>query len=265
MDHPFPKIIFEKKYQGLWLDHCDSTNQVAREWAEQGALQGSWVVARTQSLGRGRLGRQWISRPGNLFFSMVVRFEPLSLWSWLPLLASISLIEAIKTSGWSSPLLQIKWPNDLGWLDASGEFHKVAGILCESQTGKNASVIIGIGVNCENAPAAYEIEQRKAAYLQGVSRERLAENLVSTLQKDLESFSEGMELELLKEKYSQFSLLKPGQLIEWEDVHHQGQAGFVIGLGLSGQLRVKTLNGEVDLVSEEVRVFPKAFDESQLE
>src|SRR5512139_1080552 len=58
----------------LFLESTDSTNRRAREEARRGAPEGTAVIAESQSGGKGRLGRSWISPPGvNAYFSLVMR------------------------------------------------------------------------------------------------------------------------------------------------------------------------------------------------
>ena len=67
------------------VESCDSTNNLARELARAGAPNGTWISAKKQSSGRGRLGRTWASRGENLYLSMVFRLESTALAGWIPL------------------------------------------------------------------------------------------------------------------------------------------------------------------------------------
>ena len=55
------------------LDTVDSTNEEARRRAQDGAADGTVVWAKAQTSGRGRRGRKWVSEPGNLYCSIIVR------------------------------------------------------------------------------------------------------------------------------------------------------------------------------------------------
>ena len=133
------------KWHVISLDSTASTNADAVRLAGEGAAEGTVVVARTQTAGRGRQGRAWVSRPGaGLYFSAILRphAEPEAA-ATLPLVAGLAVAEAV------APLLpsrevKIKWPNDVL---VGGR--KLAGILCEMQTGESgvAHVVVGIGVN----------------------------------------------------------------------------------------------------------------------
>jgi len=127
-----------------WFAEVGSTNDAAKELAEEGALHGEVVVAETQTAGRGRRGRFWASPPGkNLYLSVVLRPElPPSRAPELTLLASVALCEAVRRTGVASAA--IKWPNDVL---AGGR--KLAGILTEMAAEPELVqwVVLGIGVN----------------------------------------------------------------------------------------------------------------------
>ncbi|MEM4734889.1 MAG: biotin--[acetyl-CoA-carboxylase] ligase [Candidatus Thorarchaeota archaeon] len=138
MDHVRTEHI---SLRPVLLDTISSTNDVARELVSQGA--GDWllVMARTQTRGRGRRNRSWISPEGGLYMSLTLRPPladlPVSL---LTILAGCGVHCAIeKLTGLS---VCLKWPNDVLCRGL-----KLAGILCELMTEPTMMVIVGIGVN----------------------------------------------------------------------------------------------------------------------
>lgn len=134
----------------VYLDRVSSTNDEARRLAADGAPEYTLIVAREQSAGRGRRGRSWISPPGNLYCSMVLR--PTSApgpAAQLGFAAALALGDAIRGLGGRNTPVAYKWPNDV-LLDGA----KVAGILPET-SGSSESVdwlVIGLGVNVLSAP-----------------------------------------------------------------------------------------------------------------
>jgi BirA family biotin operon repressor/biotin-[acetyl-CoA-carboxylase] ligase len=119
-----------------------STNDDLAALAQSGAQEGLWLRAERQSGGKGRQGRAWVSPPGNLYASTLVRLMPGDPQApTLALVAAVALHEAASAF---APDLQIKWPNDL--LAGSA---KLAGILLERQSD---TVIIGCGVNLAHHP-----------------------------------------------------------------------------------------------------------------
>lgn len=122
----------------------DSTNDTAEKFALEGALEGTVVIAESQSKGKGRLGRQWISPQGQgIYMSIILRPKiPSSGSAKITLIASIALTLAIRKIS-SLPCL-IKWPNDIIIKNK-----KLSGILTEMAAQPDAIkfVILGIGVN----------------------------------------------------------------------------------------------------------------------
>jgi BirA family biotin operon repressor/biotin-[acetyl-CoA-carboxylase] ligase len=128
----------------LCLKETDSTNSVAFKMAEEGAPEGTVVIADTQSAGKGRLGRVWLSPPGvNLYCSVVLRpaIAPVAACQ-LTFLSVVAVARTVERCTKLKP--QIKWPNDIL---INGK--KVAGLLNEmnAETEKVNFVVLGIGVN----------------------------------------------------------------------------------------------------------------------
>lgn len=121
-----------------------STNADAFLLAEQGAEEGTVLLAERQLAGKGRLGRRWESPAGvNLYCSVVLRPElPPYEAPQLTFLSAVAVARAIKITTGLQPA--IKWPNDLL---INGR--KVAGLLNEmnAETDRVGFVILGIGVN----------------------------------------------------------------------------------------------------------------------
>ena len=142
-----------------WYEEIGSTNDRAKELAEEGAEHGEVVVAEAQSGGRGRRGRQWVSPPGkNLYFSVVLRPDlPPARAPELTLVASLAVCDALRHAGVDAG---IKWPNDLL---ASGK--KIAGILTElaAEADRVHWVVIGVGVNVNAGPEDLPEELRGEA------------------------------------------------------------------------------------------------------
>jgi BirA family biotin operon repressor/biotin-[acetyl-CoA-carboxylase] ligase len=132
-----------------------STNDAAKAMAHAGAPDGTLVWADEQEAGRGRRGRQWLSPPGNLYLSLVLRPDAApSRAAQLGFVAALGLGDALRPIVGPALRLNYKWPNDLL---ANGR--KLAGILLESETSASARVdfvVVGIGVNIVSAPEDVE-------------------------------------------------------------------------------------------------------------
>jgi len=133
-------------------DTLGSTNAEAMALARAGERGPLWITAARQSAGRGRLGRGWVSEPGNLYASLLLSdAAPPDRAAELSFVAALAVRDAVAAATPAlAPRLKLKWPNDL--LLAGG---KVAGILIEGETTRQgpATVVIGIGVNCASHPA----------------------------------------------------------------------------------------------------------------
>jgi len=135
--------------QVLYLASTGSTNDEAKRLAQDGASDGTVVVAEEQTAGRGSKGRSWESVGGlGVWMSVLLRpsmnAEHVGL---VPLAASVAACRALRRLG--AVDAGIKWPNDL--LDRG---RKIAGILCESASsgGRVEWVVVGIGIDVLHGP-----------------------------------------------------------------------------------------------------------------
>jgi BirA family biotin operon repressor/biotin-[acetyl-CoA-carboxylase] ligase len=128
-----------------------STNDEAKRLARDGAAEGLIVWAQQQQSGRGRRGRAWVSPPGNLYISLVLRPRcRAAVAAQLGFVAALGLGEALGEPAPGSIDLRYKWPNDLL---ANGK--KLAGILLETEmvAGDQPDfVVMGVGVNLASSP-----------------------------------------------------------------------------------------------------------------
>ena len=125
----------------LFFQEITSTMDEAVRQAEVGADEGTVVIAESQTAGRGRQGRNWVSSEGNLYVSVLFR-PTLEALPMISILAGVATVRAIRTCTGSDP--RIKWPNDVM---LGGK--KVGGILVESvvQGNQVAYAVLGIGIN----------------------------------------------------------------------------------------------------------------------
>ncbi len=149
----------------LLLDETDSTNAEARRRAEAGEAGPVWIVARRQTSGRGRRGREWVSDTGNLAATllMTTRKPPAEAAqvTFVAALAVADLLDAFVVGD----RITIKWPNDVLIAGA-----KASGILVESgaHSGGGLWLAVGIGVNLAHAPDDTErLATSMAAHLRG--------------------------------------------------------------------------------------------------
>jgi BirA family transcriptional regulator, biotin operon repressor / biotin---[acetyl-CoA-carboxylase] ligase len=145
-----PDSLRAEGFSLLALEETGSTNADALKALEAGQDR-LFIVARSQSGGRGRHGRPWTSPPGNLYMSLALAAPcPAASSPLLGFVAGVSLAEAVLAlAPGLKPVLHLKWPNDL--LLAGG---KLAGLLLEgtSLPGGRTGIAIGIGVNVVARP-----------------------------------------------------------------------------------------------------------------
>lgn len=160
-----------------FLHTCTSTNDLLLKAAEAGVGEGTTILSETQTAGRGRLGREWLSLPGQalLFSFLVCPTCPPDIAATITLVAGIAVTQALRALGLPAGL---KWPNDV-LIDEK----KVCGILCEGHsTAKGLEgIIIGIGINTGAVPEAVA---HRATTLQPLQLDRL--QLLATFFKTFE-------------------------------------------------------------------------------
>jgi BirA family transcriptional regulator, biotin operon repressor / biotin---[acetyl-CoA-carboxylase] ligase len=128
-----------------YFEEVESTQNIARNLAAEGAPHGTAVIAETQSAGRGRMGRGWHSPPGvNLYTTIILR--PKIAMAEVPRLSLVAGVAAAEALEDVAPgIVQLKWPNDV-WLNG----RKAGGIIAEAVTDRVQqldSVLLGIGLN----------------------------------------------------------------------------------------------------------------------
>jgi BirA family biotin operon repressor/biotin-[acetyl-CoA-carboxylase] ligase len=154
---PFPGYLdVPELAKLLYYVEVSSTNDLALEWAENGAADGSLVLADLQTAGRGRAERRWVTRPGTaLAMSLILRPKAAEAAhvARFTALAALGLVDALAKLGLAAA---IKWPNDVL---LNGK--KVAGVLVETIWRENdlRALVVGMGVNvtAESVPPEAEL------------------------------------------------------------------------------------------------------------
>jgi BirA family biotin operon repressor/biotin-[acetyl-CoA-carboxylase] ligase len=142
------------------FEQTTSTNDVIEKLARDGVKEGVAVFAESQTKGRGRLGRKWISPAHKgLWFSLLLRpnLRPQEATK-LTVASATALRRAIHFETGLNP--EIKWPNDI-----LIRGRKVAGILTEmsAELDRIQHIILGIGVNVNTSASEFQPELRKLA------------------------------------------------------------------------------------------------------
>ncbi len=240
----------------------DSTNIRAKQLAEQGAPEGTLIVAQQQTQGKGRRGRGWTCEKGlDIYMSVILRpaLAPMDT-PMLTLVAAMAVVEAIRQQ--SGVPAAIKWPNDIV---VDGK--KICGILTEmsSETDYVHYAVVGIGINTNRQSFPPEIAQVAAslAQIRGecIRRSPLIAAVMNAFERRYTQFVESRSLASMREEY--IALLVnlnqhvavyrtvPGSLQEKAEPEFTGIAR---GIDERGGLLVETEEGMQTVISGEVSV-----------
>jgi BirA family biotin operon repressor/biotin-[acetyl-CoA-carboxylase] ligase len=230
------------------LDTVGSTNTEARLRAQRGERGPLWVTALTQTGGRGRRDRTWVSPEGNLYASLLLSDpSPFEQARELAFVAALALRDAIVAEAPTlASRLQFKWPNDLL---LAGE--KCAGILIEGETvpDKSVSVVIGVGVNCVSHPPT--VPDRPATDLQAhgaaITPQQLLRRLSATMCRRLGQWDSGRNFAEIRADW----LAAAGGIGAAIVVRNGGaeKHGRFAGLDHSGRLILEFPDGGIEYVS----------------
>lgn len=145
----------------IFLESTTSTNDTAMDIGRQRKdPEGIVVVADSQSMGRGRLGRSWVSPPGvNLYFTVLLRLPlPVKESQQIVIMAAVATVSAIRK--YTGLKAEIKWPNDI-----LIKGRKTGGILIDmkSDSGRIDIIALGIGINVNQSLEMLPEEMREGA------------------------------------------------------------------------------------------------------
>lgn len=238
-----------------------STNEEALLRARQGACSGLLVYAETQTAGRGRKGRLWISSAHEgLYFSLILRpLQPLSCWAILTHVVSVALAQTFHDlyalGVIPKPLaVDLKWPNDVL---LSGK--KTAGILLEATpTGGNAhAAVIGVGINIGSGSVPRHLEaQATALNVEAgtrIPRRQVLVQFLHNLQQGYDLFERG-EYGRILDQWKGHSTMWSGVPV-WVTDEERCRPAVTSGLSESGALRIRTEDGvEETLLAGDVSI-----------
>jgi BirA family biotin operon repressor/biotin-[acetyl-CoA-carboxylase] ligase len=225
-----------------------STNDVIEKLARDGVKEGAVVFAESQTRGRGRLGRKWISpaRKG-LWFSILLRpdMRPQQT-TRLTVASATALRRAIESETGLHP--EIKWPNDLL---LGGK--KVAGILTElaGELDHIRYVIVGIGVDVNVSPSEFAGDVRKTATSlkaelgRAVSRADLAVAILRELDRDYTRIGAGQFEAVADEWESHCTTIGQEVVIRMSEREIRGRAE---SLAEDGALLLRTDHGHLERI-----------------
>ena len=236
------------------FQETDSTNIQCGKLAKEGWPEGTLIIAESQSAGKGRRGRTWVSPAGTgIWMSLLLRPEiPADKASMLTLVAALAVEKGIqKGAGLQS---WIKWPNDLVINEK-----KICGILTEmrSKGSQPEYVVVGIGINANMTEFPEEIRDTATSlYLEKgeqTDRIRIISEIMAAFEEYYQRFLENLDLGQLKEEYDS-RLINLGRQVTVLDPAG-AYTGICRGIGAEGELIVELPDGKLQaVVSGEVSV-----------
>lgn len=186
----------------LWTEvrvvgETGSTNADLAAAAAAGAGEGLVLVGESQSGGRGRLDRVWVSPPqAGLTFSVLLRPTiPKEQWGWLPLLAGVAVARVIEQV--AQVEARVKWPNDVL---VGPERRKVAGVLAEVS---GEAVVLGIGVNVTTRRVELPVPEATSLVLEGAESTDRMPLLVAVLRSLAEDYAVWLAAAGIRDSYLQ--------------------------------------------------------------
>lgn len=235
-----------EKYRNINVylyDQIDSTNRAAKGITDDSTLNGTTLIADTQSAGRGRLGRSFVSPAGSgLYMSIILQKDlPREKAVNITTMTAVAVCRAIeKLTGMDT---QIKWVNDIL---VGGK--KVCGILTEAQMDIDIQrinrIVVGIGLNISTKTESFPEELRGIAgslYGNGISpfsRNRFAAEIIAEVLDGADKIETGEYMDEYKKKC--FTVGKR-VFFEMDGVRYEGEA---VRIGDNCELIVRLDGGE---------------------
>lgn len=246
------------KYIGrniIHFDTIDSTNNKAKELASLGEVEGTTIISEEQTMGRGRLGRTWISpKYKGIWMSIILRpnISPQDA-SKITQIGAAAVLKAIRDLELEA---FIKWPNDIVL-----NKKKVCGILTEmsAEIDKINYLVVGIGINVNIDEYEFPKELiNMATSLKSVSQKKIdRKNLVSNILNNFEKLYD--ELICKNSIDDTIQICKDYSVLLGKEVkiikNNEEIIAKAIDVNKDGNLVVKYESGETDnIISGEVSI-----------
>ena len=231
----------------FYYDELASTNLQAKLDAENGAGEGTLIVADMQTAGRGRKGKGWSSPAGtNVYFTLILKPDyDVEQASMVTLVMGMAVAEGIRaTCGVDA---RIKWPNDIV---AGGR--KLCGMLAEMSVEREFIhyVVVGVGINVKEQVFPEEIADTATSLWQEcgrkVSRGQLIVNVMKAFEARYKVFCGSRSLSGLVEEYNGMLVNKNREV---RVLDPKGEfRGVSRGINEKGELLVELEDGSVTAV-----------------
>jgi len=196
----FPWEFPQRESKLHYFDKVSSTMDIARDLARKTCPDFTVVVAGEQTKGRGRLKRIWLSSPGGLYFTVVLRPQiPAVISARVNFAAALVLVRTLRRM--FAVEAMVKWPNDILIGD-----RKLVGMLSEMEAEADmvTFINIGVGINVNNDPTPDEV---KASSLKKILGRNVArKSLLSEFLDEFESYMNGKSLDDVISEWKQYTM-----------------------------------------------------------
>ncbi len=237
-----PDLLIPCEFPGLeqrihYFREIGSTMDAARKLAEAGAEQGTIVVAESQSRGRGRLSKEWLSPEGGIYFTIILRPKISPAYApRMSLMASVAVASAIRRL--LGLRAELKWPNDVL---IGGK--KVCGILAEMNAELDAVNFINLGIGINANTSVSQQEEKASSLKEQLGKEVSRRELLRSVLVELEERQGLLTTADLVEEWKNLSatlgrdvrILAPGEEI----------TGKAVDIESSGALVIRTKDGSL--------------------
>lgn len=230
-----------------YMDVVDSTNTMAKQLADKGAIHGTLVVANKQSQGKGRRGRTWESPPNTgIWMSLVLKpkMNPTDA-SMLTLVMALALVKACNEIT-KSPCF-IKWPNDIV-LNSK----KICGILTEMSAEMDYinHIVIGVGINANTDEFPEELKEKATSIKiengENIKRAQLINRIMMHFEEEYRLFIDSKDLSMQIDNYNRLLVNKNKEVVVLEPSKEYN--GIARGINARGELLVEEPEGEIKKV-----------------
>ena len=237
-----PDLLIPCEFPGLeqrihYFREIGSTMDAARKLAEAGVEQGTIVVAESQSRGRGRLSKEWLSPEGGIYFTVILRPKISPAYApRMSLMASVAVASAIRRL--FGLRAELKWPNDVL---IGGK--KVCGILAEMNAELDAVNFINLGIGINANTSISQQEEKASSLKEQLGKEVSRKELFRSVLVELEERQGLLTTADLIEEWKNLSatlgrdvrILAPGEEI----------TGKAVDIESSGALVIRTKDGSL--------------------
>lgn len=248
----FSKISIEKYLKTdcdiILLDETESTNNYLKAKAESGAKENTVVIAKNQTKGKGRLGREFFSHESGVYMSILLKPKFAASKSlFITTAAAVAVSQAIEEI--SGRKAGIKWVNDI-FIDN----RKVCGILTEGsidfETGGLHYAVLGIGVNVYYPNNDFPEELREiagAVYKTKPKDKEIKQKLIAKIIDNFFEIYNNFESSGFMQEYKQKSIVLGKEIFVLKG--EKRKKAKAIDIDDNACLIVKYENGETEVLS----------------